>query len=333
MREHGNTHSAAENVNFKSVLFKEKNKFKILISYFKEKFYLERPSLFHYITTFKTFLGHLAWNGLLFQKHILLNCLSDLVVENICILLIDLIFIYLSLRYKVHLSDRSSNILIRLEDSLALTSEFRAAGSEQRGVTSEFPEWAIALRSAKRWSWAGHVDWHLNWDHEAWGGERCEGSGGRDSIIKVLRASGVILQMGCFNHRKGKVCWYRCSVGWLKEKLAIVMHRSSSQGLHCKRMVIGYNHPAIQVLENTLFPFSVFSSNSISNDYAPLKKRGQGLYLRHFLRQVIRTGWCWNLSHKALTSYFLPPDVRLLPDDAALCSSWYGHLCHQMSAD
>lgn len=174
------TFCCREYVNFSNQFcLKKKNKFTNLdFVYFKEKFYLERLSLFHYITTFKTFLGHLVWNGLLFQKHILLNCLSDLVVENICILLIDLIFIYLSLRYKVHLSDRSSNILIRLEDSQALTSEFRAAGSEQRGVTSEFPEWAIALRSAKRWSWAGHVDWHLNWDHEAWGGERCEGSGG-----------------------------------------------------------------------------------------------------------------------------------------------------------
>lgn len=92
----------------------------------------------------------------MFQKHILLNCLSDLAVENICILLIDLIYIYLSLWYKVHLSDRSSNILIRLEDSQALTSELRAGGSEQRGVTSEFPEWVIALRSAKEvvLSWA-----------------------------------------------------------------------------------------------------------------------------------------------------------------------------------
>lgn len=141
----------------KSVLFKEKNKFTNPdFVYFKEKFYLERLSLFHYITTFKTFLGHLVWNGLLFQKHILLNCLSDLAVENICILLIDLIYIYLSLWYKVHLSDRSSNILIRLEDSQALTSELRAGGSEQRGVTSEFPEWVIALRSAKEvvLSWA-----------------------------------------------------------------------------------------------------------------------------------------------------------------------------------
>lgn len=132
----------------KSVLFKEKTKFTNPdFGYFKEKFYLER--LFHYFTTFKTFLGHLVWNGLLFQKHILLNCLSYLVVENICILLIDLLFIYLSLWYKVHLPDRSLNILIRLEDSKALTSEFRAAGPEQRGVTSEFPELATALRSAK----------------------------------------------------------------------------------------------------------------------------------------------------------------------------------------
>lgn len=144
--------------HLKSVLFKEKkNKFTNPdFVYFKEKFYLKRASLFHYTTTFKTFLGHLIWNGLLFQKHILLNCLSNLVVENICILLIDLFFIYLSLWYKVHWSDRSSNILIKLEDSQALTLEFRAAGPEQRGVTSEFPKLAIALRPAKEvvLSWA-----------------------------------------------------------------------------------------------------------------------------------------------------------------------------------
>lgn len=78
-------------INFSNQFcLKKKNKFTNLdFVYFKEKFYLERLSLFHYITTFKTFLGHLVWNG--FVKHILLNCLSDLVVENICILLIDLI--------------------------------------------------------------------------------------------------------------------------------------------------------------------------------------------------------------------------------------------------
>lgn len=84
--------------------------------YFKEKFYLERLSLFHYITPLsKHFSGLPVWNGLLFPEYSL-SCLGDLVVENICILLIETDFYLLEFTVQSTLIDRSSNILIRLED-------------------------------------------------------------------------------------------------------------------------------------------------------------------------------------------------------------------------
>jgi len=78
---------------------------------------------------------------------------------------------------------------------------------------------------------------------------------------------------------------------------------SSSQGPHWERMVI----TATQLPRWWRTPSSHSQSLFLQQHLkwlCPGKKRGQGLYLRHFPRQVIRTGWCWNLSHKALTSCF-----------------------------
>ena len=83
----------------------------------------------------------------------------------------------------------------------------------------------------------------------------------------------------------------------------------------------GHSHPATQVVENTLFPFWVFSSNNISNDYAPERKEGKGFTLDTSPDKWWEQAGAWTFPTKHLPLVFLPPGCQ-----AATAPSWSGSL-------
>ena len=104
---------------------------------------------------------------------------------------------------------------------------------------------------------------------------------------------------------------------------------SSSQGPHCKTMVI----KATQLPRSWSTPSPCSQSLFLQQDpkqLCPRKKTGQGLCLRNSPRQLIRTGWWWCLSQRTyltlvtVFSFLLDFKLPSHPAEAALCCQCCG---------